>query len=61
MILQEEFHGSSVEVFLVGSILKPFQFAERSDIDIVVKNYDHDRFDLWTKLETKIGRTVEII
>lgn len=60
-ILKEEFSGSSVEVYLVGSILRPFSFSSKSDVDIVLKNYSGDRFDLWPKLEKKIGRAVEII
>jgi len=60
-VLKEEFAGSSVEVYLVGSIIIPFRFSSRSDVDIVVKNYTGDRFDLWTKLEGKIDRQIEII
>ncbi len=60
-ILKQEFNGSSAEVYLVGSILKPFAFSPRSDVDIVLKNYGGDRFDLWTRLEKKIPRSVEII
>jgi predicted nucleotidyltransferase len=60
-ILKEEFEGSSVEVYLVGSIIKPFNFSSHSDVDIVLKNYTGDRFDYWGKLESKIGRQVEII
>lgn len=60
-ILEKEFKGSSVEVYLIGSILKPFGFSSRSDIDIVLKNYKEDRFDFWAKLERKLGREVEII
>ncbi|MBI2743575.1 MAG: nucleotidyltransferase domain-containing protein [Chlamydiales bacterium] len=60
-ILEKEFKGSSVEVYLIGSILKPFGFSSRSDVDIVLKNYKDDRFDFWAKLERKLGRKVEII
>ena len=60
-ILKEEFKGSNVEVYLVGSILHPFRFSSRSDIDIVLKNYKEDRFDFWAKLEGKIGRKIEVI
>jgi len=60
-ILKKEFQGSTVEVYLVGSIVRPFSFSSRSDIDVVLKNYQGDRFDFWTKLEGKIGRKVEII
>ena len=60
-VLKNEFTDSSVEVYLVGSILRPYSFTSRSDVDIVLKNYKGDRFDFWTKLEDKIGRNVEII
>jgi len=61
LILKEEFRGSSVEVYLIGSILQPFRFSSRSDVDIVLKNYKGDRFDFWVKLERELGRKVEII
>lgn len=60
-ILKKEFQDSSVEVYLVGSIVRPFAFTTRSDVDIVLKNFIGDRFELWPKLEKEIGRTVEII
>lgn len=60
-ILRNEFKGSSVEVYLVGSILQPFRFTARSDVDIVLKNYRQDRFEFWAKIEREIGRKVEII
>ncbi len=60
-ILKKEFQGSSVEVYIVGSILRPFSFSSHSDVDIVLKNFKQDRFELWPKLEREIGRTVEII
>ncbi len=60
-ILRNEFKDSSIEVFLVGSIIQPFNFTPRSDVDIVLKNFEGDRFALWAKLEKKIGRTIELI
>lgn len=60
-VLENEFKGSSVEVYLIGSILQPFRFTLRSDVDIVLKSYRQDRFKLWAKLEREIGRKVEII
>ena len=59
--LKEEFKGSNVEVFLVGSIVQPHRFTSQSDVDVVLKNFQGDRFAVWTRLEEKIGRTVEII
>lgn len=60
-ILKETFQGSSVEVYLIGSILQPFQFTNRSDIDIVLKNFQGDYFDTWSKLQQRIDRTIEVI
>ena len=60
-VLKEEFKDSSVEVYLVGSITRPFAFSSHSDVDIVLKNFNGDQFDIWTKLEKIIGRSVEII
>ena len=61
LILEEEFRGTAVEVYLIGSIIQPFRFSSRSDIDIVLKNYKGDRFEFWAQLERKIGRKIEII
>lgn len=59
--LEKEFKGSSVEVYLIGSIIQPYRFTSRSDVDIVLKNYKEDRFDLWAKLERMIDRKIEVI
>ena len=59
--LKEIFQNSSVEVYLVGSITRPFAFSSYSDIDVVLKNYTGDRFDCWTDLEEKMERPVEVI
>jgi predicted nucleotidyltransferase len=60
-ILKELFSNSDVEIYLVGSIIHPYKFHSKSDVDIVVKNYKGDRFDLWTKLESLIQKKVEVI
>lgn len=60
-LLKKEFQGSCVEVYLIGSILQPFRFSSHSDIDIVLKNYPGDRFDIWTKLEEETQKKVEVI
>lgn len=60
-ILQQEFKDSNVEVYLIGSIVQPFRFSSRSDVDIVLKNFSGDRFEYWARLERKIGRTIELI
>lgn len=59
--LKNIFSQSEVEVYLVGSVTQPYKFHARSDVDVVVKNFKGDRFDLWTKLEGMIQRNVEII
>jgi len=59
--LKQEFRGSDIEVYLIGSIIQPFQFTDRSDIDIVLKNYQGDFFDIWSKLQQKVDRTIQVI
>jgi len=59
--LKKLFLNTDVEVFLVGSITQPYMFYPHSDVDVVVKKFAGDRFDLWTQLETMIRRNVEII
>ena len=59
--LKKLFSHSNVEVYLVGSITKPYAFYPHSDVDVVLRNFQGDRFDIWTKLETMITRNVEII
>jgi predicted nucleotidyltransferase len=59
--LKKEFKDNSVKVYLVGSIIRPFQFEYDSDVDIVLENFSGDRFELWAKIERSIGRNVEII
>lgn len=60
-VLEKEFQGTAVEVYLVGSLVKSNSFHKNSDVDVVLKNFSGDRFDIWTKLEAKIGRDVEVI
>ena len=59
--LKQLFSDTAVEVYLVGSIIRPNMFHPGSDVDIVLKNFQGDRFDLWAKLERMINRNVEII
>lgn len=61
LALKEFFKDSGVEVFLVGSILQPHQFTLKSDIDIVLKNFRGDRFELWSQLESLCGREIDLI
>ncbi len=60
-VLLHEFKNTHVEVWLIGSILRQNQFAKRSDIDIVIKGFSGDRFDLWTHLEAAVEHAIEII
>ena len=60
-VLRQEFQGSAVEVYLVGSIIQPFQFTDRSDIDIVLKNYQGDFLNIWSELQKKLDRTIQVI
>ena len=60
-ILKDEFSGQNIEIFLVGSITKPYSFGKKSDIDIILKNFKGDRFELWSLLESKIGQNIEVI
>ncbi len=59
--LKKRFSGKNIEVYLVGSITRPYQFRKDSDIDIVLKGYTGDRFEIWTELEAALHRSVEII
>ena len=59
--LQSLFSDMDVEVYLVGSITRPYRFTKQSDIDIVVKNFSGDLFALWAKIEEKVERSVEVI
>jgi hypothetical protein len=60
-VLNSEFSNSGVEVYLVGSVIRPYAFNSNSNVDIVLKNFSGDRLDIWTNLEKKIDRDVEII
>lgn len=59
--LTAEFKGSDVEVYLIGSVIQPYRFTTSSDVDIVLKNFTGDRFDIWPRCEEMIGREVEVI
>jgi len=59
--LKDIFRNKNVEVYLVGSITQPHMFYPNSDIDIVLKNFHGDRFDLWAQLENMLKRKIEII
>lgn len=59
--LKKYFSEQNVEVFLVGSITVPGKFTPSSDIDIVLKHFYGDRFEIWGELERALQREVEII
>lgn len=59
--LEKELKGSSVEVYLVESLLGPYSFTANLDVDMVLKSYKGHRFELSAKLKSQIGRKVEII
>lgn len=59
--LKKLFSHTDVEVYLVGSIIKPYMFRPDSDIDIVLKNFQGDRFDVWTKMESLVKKNIEVI
>lgn len=59
--LQKRFKENSIEVYLVGSITQPYHFRENSDIDIVLKGFNGDLFEIWTELEKALNRKVEVI
>ncbi len=59
--LKRLFSHTSVEVYLIGSVTQPYKFHSRSDVDIVLKNFHGDRFEVWTQLELLIKKNVEVI
>lgn len=59
--LKKLFFHTDVEVYLVGSVTRPYMFHSQSDVDIVLKNFKGDRFDVWAELEKIIERNVEVI
>jgi len=60
-VLSTEFGSSEVEVYLVGSVTQPGAFRKDSDIDVVLKGFDGDRFGVWTRLESAMSREVTIM
>lgn len=59
--LKKRFSPEGIEVYLVGSITRPYEFRSDSDIDIVLKGYIGDRFEIWTELEEALNRRIEVI
>jgi hypothetical protein len=60
-VLKKEFAGTATEVYLMGSIVQPFvSFSPDDEIEVMLKNYQGDRFDIWAKLESELGDTVRV-
>lgn len=61
--IKSVFNNSNVrEVYITGSIVIPYKFTSRSDIDIAVKGLSAvDYFPILSKLEESLLRTIEII
>lgn len=60
-VLKEVFDGSDITIYLIGSILQKGKFHANSDIDIVLKGYSGDRFEVWSKLESLLDFSIEVI
>ncbi len=50
-----------VEIYLIGSILKPYQFNKHSDINIVIKGSDKSKLDIWLDLEERFSRKIDVV
>ncbi len=48
-------------VWLFGSIIRPFNFTSNSDIDIAVKAYKGSRLDLFGELEKLLNRNIDLV
>lgn len=59
--LKKIFSDTPIEVYLVGSVVQPYKFQPFSDVDVVLRKFQGDRFLVWTQLETLIKRNVEVI
>lgn len=49
------------KVYLIGSILQPFNFTENSDIDIAIEDLNEDYFRTMCELEEILQRNVHLI
>lgn len=59
--LKDKFDHTDIEIYLVGSIIKPYLFTSKSDIDIVIFNFQGERFGLWAEFEAALKWPVELI
>jgi len=51
----------SCEVWIFGSVIRPFSFSGRSDIDIAVKGFPGSRLDLYLDLEALLPLPFDLI
>jgi len=49
------------KVWLFGSIIRQFDFASNSDIDIAVAAYKGSRLDLFGELEKLMNRNIDLV
>ncbi|MCD6506493.1 hypothetical protein J7M22_07675 [Candidatus Poribacteria bacterium] len=60
--LKGYFQGVDVEaVYLIGSLLREGKFYEFSDIDVAVKGFKGDVWELGCELERVLNRDVDVI
>ena len=59
--IRDTFFDSGMEVFLIGSLLRSYHFSEYSDIDIVIKNYKGEIYEIQKELENALNKDVDII
>jgi predicted nucleotidyltransferase len=60
--LKRYFRGGDVEaVYLIGSLLHEGKFYEFSDVDVAVKGFKGDVWELGCELERVLNRDVDVI
>ena len=59
--IRDTFFDPDVEVYLIGSLIRPFHFSEYSDIDIVVKNFKGEIDEIQKEIEYALDKDVDII
>ena len=57
----EIFSDPDAEVYLIGSLVRPYHFSEYSDIDIVVKNFKGEIDEIQKEIEYALDKDVDII
>ncbi len=61
LAIAEVFPGSGEEVYLIGSVARPFHFYSFSDVDIAVKKFPGDILEIQARLEILLDRDVDMI